>query len=937
MITPTLPGITGDDETPAQHLLVELKTRITTQRLHYRSGDEETAAKSVRDLFPTTRKLLADHPKARAFGTAALFLLNGVVRSYTARWHRWIVDERFAGERARRQFRVELRELQPRLLQFAGLLELLVGGPANQAKAEQAFTEIVTGPPPPPAATTPDQVADLGGEIKARIDPAVIPLPQLSRPLPPPLPDGLGRFAAASDINRAERKFIHRRRRALGLPAPQNPAEDQHAPVVDATGLCLSGGGIRSATFCLGIVQVLARQGMLPQLDYLSTVSGGGYLGAFLTAYLGTPEAEARAAFSAEEIHQATDDAFNPVGGHESAAMRHLRNNSRYLLKAGLWGRLMALGLVVSGIVTNLFLVLPLPLLAVLAVFGLSALGFWGAAWPASLAGSREWPAFLVFGASTALLVLAWFFLPVVQNGTRGAPPKSGRSKLRTFWEWLTLILALLTLGAAILLLLPAVFQAVAAVSAWRPSIAGMDIGKLVATLGTVAPIVFGALAGLLKAGRGKKVATALFTLSGPLFCGLLFLFVGRRVLGDTWAWTSVAWIAGVLTVWAWLFIDVNILSPHGYYRNRLCECYLAVRRRKDDAGLVRGLVQKVIHGRRATKIAAETGVGTVRQLPLSEMNATGAAPYHLINAAVNLPASIEPNLRGRDCDFYLFSRHYCGGPVCGYVKTEAIEKLDPHVDLGTAMAVSGAAASANMGVKTLKQLRFLMALLNVRLGYWLRNPRSGLRHALNAPGPRYLFYEMAGRMHERRPYLNLSDGGHIENLALYELLRRRCKLIVVVDGGMEPGMECADLMLAQRYAEIDLGVRFELDIADLALDAGRQSRAYAIFGKIQYSDDELGWLLYLKLAMTGAEPGYVVDYRRQNPDFPHQTTGDQIYDEAQFEAYRRLGESAAESLFRDELTAGGDIATLRGWFQCLANNLLPDNDEAFKKAPASA
>jgi hypothetical protein len=208
----------------------------------------------------------------------------------------------------------------------------------------------------------------------------------------------------------------------------------------------------------------------------------------------------------------------------------------------------------------------------------------------------------------------------------------------------------------------------------------------------------------------------------------------------------------------------------------------------------------------------------------------------------------------------------------------------------------------------------------------------------------------MTGWMHEKTGYLNLSDGGHIENLALYELLRRRCKFIVVVDGGMDPGMECSDLMLAQRYAQIDLGVQFNLDLADLAIDAQRRSRAYAVFGKICYNSlnsegrNDVGWLLYLKLACTGGEPGYVVDYRRQNPDFPNQSTAEQIYDEAQFEAYRRLGECAADSLFRGELSGTPvnpqtesqadkpPFATLKDWFQALANNLLPDNDPAFEQ-----
>jgi hypothetical protein len=424
------------------------------------------------------------------------------------------------------------------------------------------------------------------------------------------------------------------------------------------------------------------------------------------------------------------------------------------------------------------------------------------------------------------------------------------------------------------------------------------------------------------------------------------------------WPIDWVFYVAGALFLWGWLFVDLNEFSPHRYYRNRLCECYLAVRQRS-QRGRIRNWIRRLLHGREKDEGFETWGVGALRQLPLSKMNETKAAPYHLINTAVNLPSSLEPNLRGRDCDFYTFSRDYCGGPVCGYFKTATLEKLDPHVDLGTAMAVSGAAASSNMGVITMRHLRFLLTLLNIRLGYWLRNPIVGPRRPWNAPGPWYLVREMTGWMHEKTGYLNLSDGGHIENLALYEMLRRRCKFIVVVDGGQEPGMEFADFMLAQRYAEIDLGVRFDVDLADLALNTDRRSKAYAVFGKVHYGkrakgDEEnhakgdggndLGWIVYFKLARTGSEPGYVADYARQNPDFPHQTTGDQIYDEAQFEAYRRLGECAAESLFRPEISdpyfAGRpDTApvpgerrfkTLDEWFQSLANSLLADNDPVF-------
>lgn len=91
--------------------------------------------------------------------------------------------------------------------------------------------------------------------------------------------------------------------------------------------------------------------------------------------------------------------------------------------------------------------------------------------------------------------------------------------------------------------------------------------------------------------------------------------------------------------------------------------------------------------------------------------------------------------------------------------------------------------------------------------------------------------------------------------------------------------------------------------------------------------------MLYVKLALTGVEPAAVHDYRREHPDIPHLSTGDQIYEEDQFEAYRALGEWDIEGLFREELTGLQPPRTVRDWFQCLANNLLPDNDAVFRRA----
>jgi hypothetical protein len=260
------------------------------------------------------------------------------------------------------------------------------------------------------------------------------------------------------------------------------------------------------------------------------------------------------------------------------------------------------------------------------------------------------------------------------------------------------------------------------------------------------------------------------------------------------------------------------------------------------------------------------------------------------------------------------------------------------------------------MGVASVSGASFLLTMLNIRLGYWLKWPGEGPPVSVGGgPGPLYLGREAVNCMDESLPYLNLSDGGHIENLAVMELLRRRCQFVVAIDGEQDGELQFPSLWMLQRYAKIELGTDIEIDTerltwampvrpTDIPLAASydaepepRYSRAHFTLGRIVYPFDSSlnrrpeGWLVYVKLSVTGNEPDYVRDYRRQFPDFPHQSTlTDQIFDEAQFEAYRRLGEHACEDMFADELLAeleycgGLSLGTLKGCRQC--GNLAVEN-----------
>jgi hypothetical protein len=197
------------------------------------------------------------------------------------------------------------------------------------------------------------------------------------------------------------------------------------------------------------------------------------------------------------------------------------------------------------------------------------------------------------------------------------------------------------------------------------------------------------------------------------------------------------------------------------------------------------------------------------------------------------------------------------------------------------------------------------MTLLNIRLGYWLPNPRLGRKVSWlsriglrRRPGPKYLLKEALGMVDECGKYVNVSDGGHIENLGLYELLRRRCKFIVAVDGEADPDMTFGSLVNLQLYARLDMGIEIKMDLDPIRKDdEGLSSRRWAL-GKIRYGPGEEGVLLYIKSSVTGGEYEYVRAYRAKNPSFPHESTAGQFFTEGQFESYRALGYQIADELF---------------------------------------
>jgi hypothetical protein len=289
----------------------------------------------------------------------------------------------------------------------------------------------------------------------------------------------------------------------------------------------------------------------------------------------------------------------------------------------------------------------------------------------------------------------------------------------------------------------------------------------------------------------------------------------------------------------------------------------------------------------------------------LSQLGHLG--PYLIVNAALNVAGDPAVNKGGRNADFFIFSKLFTGSATTKYAKTSLVEELQGGeiLDAATAMAVSGAAFSSNMGTSTIRFLRPTLAFFNVRLGCWFPNPSNVLGARL-APMFWYFYNEVIGNMSASRSIVYLTDGGHIDNLGLYELLRRRCQIIIVVDSEADPEMTFPSFVAAQRHARIDLGVRIKLPWKKLAATSiaaqktnGAASKGpHCAIGRIDYKGKGQGVLIYVKSSVTGDENDYIRDYNRRHKDYPHQTTGDQFFSEEQFEVYRALGFHAADRLF---------------------------------------
>jgi hypothetical protein len=366
-------------------------------------------------------------------------------------------------------------------------------------------------------------------------------------------------------------------------------------------------------------------------------------------------------------------------------------------------------------------------------------------------------------------------------------------------------------------------------------------------------------------------------------------------------------------------FVNVNRFSLHSIYRNRLVRAFLgAARQRKPDPF---------------------TGFDPTDNPPMHQLWALPEPgnwrPFHIINIALNVVSTRRLAWQERKAEPFTVTALHSGSSYLGYRPSSSYGGQDG-ISLGTAMAISGAAASPNMGYYSSPSVTFLMSLFNVRLGWWLGNPGPYGQDTYRQDGPKSallpLLMEALGLTTDNRKYVYLSDGGHFENLGLYEMIRRRCRFIVVSDAGCDPKCEFQDLGNAARKIALDLGV--SIHFADLhritnCSNGASESdcRSWAI-GEIDYQaadgDGENGLILYIKPVRCGISDTAVKAYAAANSDFPHQSTLNQWFTESQFESYRGLGFETVDRILDAALAAAGrpDTPTLQLVLETLRRGL---------------
>lgn len=727
----------------------------------------------------------------------------------------------------------------------------------------------------------------------------------------------------------ADAKALALRRAALGHHGGAALASD--APT---WGLALSGGGIRSATFCFGLLRGLAQNQVLHRFDYLSTVSGGGYIGAAFGRLFHLGQ-EARSV----EQGLARDD---------STLLWWLRSNGRYLKAAGRRDLGQAFASILRGTIASHIeagaLMLLLAAIAVLPqALGDNGHGFWW--WACTL------PA--IYG--TAAILAYWLF------GAMGGDHPRESSAFRLWCTqnlavalWWMLILAGLAVlthaSTALLALIDSIDAPGESGLGRRAGFAGLVAAGTAAAASALRPLLpYAQRAGRQLRGRARPLgALGLLNLAGLLLLALLIVCwatFAQAIVRP--GWTGILppwgrWLILVALIVAFLLyrrsrLDlINLGSLHNYYRARIERAYVSV---GNHAGVYEAPVR--FPASPLDPVARAITENTLALLDAAAHDDTPLADYephrfggpiHLVNCCIN--QTVDDRTRNYNADRKGVALTVSAlGLETGTASPIPLAWTDT---LSSWIAISGAAASTGMGSRTAPGLASLLFLSGARLGYWFTVPQAvqetwqarvhaahrhphgvneRLRAGLSAGLPRAsaVLSEMLARFPGlRSPAWFVSDGGHFDNTGVYALLKRRLALIVLADCGADPAYRFDDLENLVRKARIDYGAEIVFDEAPTAGDIGawgclrdittEAGSACLVRARIVYDDGSVGTLVVVKPRKLADLPLDLASYAGREALFPQQGTGDQFFDEAQWEAYHQLGRLIGRQLSVDTL-----------------------------------
>jgi hypothetical protein len=681
-------------------------------------------------------------------------------------------------------------------------------------------------------------------------------------------------------------------------------------PEKGGVGICVSGGGLRAASFGLGALQALQdRRGLLRGPNaarYLSAVSGGSYIaGAYTLVNCG---AEIELHDGAKGVDPTVDA---PPFAPDSPEGEHLRRHCRYMAEEG------ALGFTITFLVLILLNLAAIVSLVVFTGVYLGDLsGLATAVLPTAIA-SPDGVALLQWGIAVASIGYLWFLLGRDHSLSGVAKP------LAWLLAGLSGVVAVLGAGALV-----ARMEAIAPLASpdWARD-HWLEIGLAVA--GVIAFVALTALLGVwfkhvALLPRLRRFGLALLTRWLIIAIGILLVswvaVAAFKVFSDP---TPVPWQVGVclLALAGPLGASkvVDRASPHLAYRDRLNRCFSVVR---DEHGRVHAPADP-----RAIKLTdlSPPQPGSENSFPellicaavnVSDVGATPAGS-NVLSCVFDCSSMEVPEVA--DASFAMANLERLRRP------TRLWPEWGPAVNLASAVAMTGAAVSPAMGKRTIVDMRALFTVLDIRLGVWLPNPlnqdvREGLPEEAKEEkrvtvGVGALLRELFGFHSEGAQQIYVTDGGHYDNLGLVELLRRECEEIWCIDAsGDKPGRATA-LAEALLTASGELGAHVDIDLRAFERVPDSPLRAPVlksnhVSGTVRYANGTQGKLHVVKLGITARTPSTLREYRRIDRRFPHHSTLNQIYRAERFDAYRELGwSSTQEALTAQPVSAQGLIA----------------------------